>query len=183
MLHVDAVALFPPSLTPGPDAAGVSGASAAADVKAQKKQTENEFAVLEALRPARNGTPHWVVNVRAIDSQNHHKFQIIITGPSERTKAGRMICNERYSRLLGLHRECSSHHPRVTPTNFPKKKVLGRMHNKVSVSTVPLATSMNLPEDAGALGCFASPPTSVLSNSTLYIIDAAFALNADDVIA
>lgn len=118
----------------GPEATDASAASAVQDAKDQKKQTESEFAVLEALRPARNATPHWVANVRAIDSKNHHKFQIIVIGPSEHTKAGRMICIERYSRLLGFHRECSSHHPGVTPTNFPKKKVLGRMHSKFVIS-------------------------------------------------
>jgi hypothetical protein len=87
--------------------------------------------LLEALRPARNATPHWVVHVKAIDNDNHHAFQVVTTAPHESSKVGRTICSERYSRLLVLHRECSAQFPEATPTTFPKKKMFGRLNTKV----------------------------------------------------
>ena len=58
--------------------------------------------------------------------ESHDRYVVICIQPREESKAGRLICEERYSRLLALHRMCTALHPVVTPTKFPKKKIFGK---------------------------------------------------------
>eukprot|EP00039_Didymoeca_costata_P024399 m.10188 g.10188 ORF g.10188 m.10188 type:complete len:1476 (-) comp4217_c0_seq1:1475-5902(-) len=89
-------------------------------------EREEDYLQIQALLPGLNPTVHWVVHITPIDQNTHHKFQIVCIPPNELSKGGRLVCCERYSRLLALHRMCIAEYPSTTPTSFPKKKVIGR---------------------------------------------------------
>lgn len=73
-----------------------------------------------------NTSSQWTCLVEPNKLQRFDTFLVVLLPPDETTKIGRVVCEERYSRLLALHRMCTGAHPRETPQKFPKKKLFGR---------------------------------------------------------
>jgi hypothetical protein len=76
-----------------------------------------------AWKPDLNTSEKWVVLAEPQELATFDCFLVVGIPPFEGQKFGRLVCQERYSRLLALHRLCTGQHPQETPRRFPQKKM------------------------------------------------------------